>query len=269
MKIPFSMGVRFHPGDIAGQNAAPTLTYSCYVINRRIPQLTFTFSELRAREFFDGWIGQPGLFSWLGRLIFRLSGKIYARTFIREAQLAATDRVLELGCGLGTILIASQRRVQSREIYVGIDLSNEMIRHARVNRCRSVFPGQIEFVLSSAIALPFCNGSFDVVLLSHLVKYFTDIQLGQVLAEARRVLHDRGKIVLWEFRPFLSRRVSELIAKKVGGQKLRSTEEICHSLEAAGFRDLTPFRIVTPWVPWRNVALCGRAYDRVIQAQRA
>ena len=223
-----------------------------------LPQLALTCSELKAREFFDDWIGRSGVFSWLGLLIFRMSGKIYTQTFIREAQLAATDRVLELGCGLGTILIASQRAVQSRETYVGIDLSNEMIRRARVNCCRSVFPGHVEFLLSSAIALPFRHGSFDVVLLSHLIKYLTDKQLGQVMTEARRVLHDGGKIVLWEFTPFLSRRVSKLIAEKSGAQKLRRPEEVRHFLKAAGFRDLSPFRISTPWVPWQNVAFCGR-----------
>jgi sarcosine/dimethylglycine N-methyltransferase len=177
--------------------------------------------------------------------------------------------VLELGCGLGTILIASQQWVQSRETYVGIDLSYEMIRRARVKRCQSVFPGQIEFLLSSAIALPFRDGSFNVVLLSHLVKYLTDIQLGQVMSEARRVLNDAGRIVLWEFKPFISRRVSKLIAEKVGAQKLRSAEEIRQSLEAAGFWDLTPFRIVTPWVPWQNVALRGRTFSRPTQGKRA
>lgn len=223
------------------------------------PTIGITRSELKAREFYDGWIGRSGVFSWLGRLIFRMSGMIYAQTFIREARLAATDRVLELGCGLGTILISSQREVQSRETYVGIDLSIEMIRHARVNRWRSVIPGQIEFLLSSALALPFRQESFDVVLLSHVVKYLTDIQLSQVMNEAKRVLSDGGRIVLWEFTPFLSRWISELIAEKVGAQKLRSPEEVRHSLEAAGFRDLAPFRISTPWVPWRNVAFCGRA----------
>jgi len=230
--------------------------------------LSFTHSELKAREFFDRWIGRSGVLSRLGRLIFKMSGKIYAQTFIREAQLAAADRVLELGCGLGTILMASQRWVQSRETYVGIDLSYEMIRRARLKRYGSGSPGRIEFLLSSAIALPFRDGSFDVVLLSHVIKYFTDIQLDQVMTEAKRVLKDGGMIVLWEFKPFVSRQISELIAEKVGAQRLRNTEEIRHSLEAAGFRDLIPFRIVTPWVPWRNVAFCGRASSRVIQEWR-
>ena len=179
-----------------------------------VPQLTFTYSELKAREFFDRWIGRSGIYSWLGRLIFRSSGRVYAHTFIREAQLAAADRVLEVGCGLGTILITSRLWVQSRETYVGIDLSYEMIRRACIERTRSGSPGQIEFMLSSAVALPFRNQSFDVVLLSHIVKYLTDLQLGQVMSEARRVLRHGGRIVLWEFGPFISDGVSKLIAEK-------------------------------------------------------
>ncbi len=55
--------------------------------------------------------------SRLGRLIFGLSGFVYARTFIRAAGLNSRDVVLEVGCGMGTILTAAQERVRSRSPY--------------------------------------------------------------------------------------------------------------------------------------------------------
>ena len=29
------------------------------------------------------------------------------------------------------------------------------------------------------------------------------------------------------------------------------------ALKAAGFTDLRPFRVITPWLPWSNVAFTG------------
>jgi ubiquinone/menaquinone biosynthesis C-methylase UbiE len=234
-----------------------------------IPNLPLSLSESTAREFYDRWIGRDGISSLLGRLIFRLSGSVYARTFVREAQLAASDRVLELGCGLGTNLTACQRLVQSRETYVGLDLSHEMIRRARLKSRRTALHGRTEFLLGSAVNLPLQDGSFDVVLLSHMIKYLTDAQFSRVLSEARRVLKDGGKIVLWEFTLFISLRVSNFIVRQVGGQKLRSAEEIRESLGNAGFQDLRLFHIVTPWVPWRNVAFRGRANGNLIPSNES
>lgn len=228
-------------------------------IYRPVSNLTLTLSERKARVFYDHWIGRSRIFSLLGRLVFRLSGRIYARTFIEQSRLTASDRVLELGCGLGTILLASRQQIQSQEFYLGMDLSLEMICRAKTLLHRSVFPNRIQYLLGSAILLPLADCSFNVVLLSHMVKYLTDVQFGQVMSEARRILKEGGRIVVWEFGPFLSSRVSQFIARKVGGQKLRSATEIRQALKNAGFGDLTQFRIVTPWVPWRNVALSGRA----------
>ena len=198
------------------------------------------------------------MLSVLGRLIFKLSGRTYSQTFIQQVRLEASDRVLELGCGFGAILAASQLRIKSRETYVGLDLSYEMVSRARTKRHRTKLPGQIVFLLGSALALPLRDRFFDVVLMSHLIKYLTDDQLNLVLNEAKRVLKGGGRIVIWEFGPFISPRISQLIATKVGGQKLRSANEIRRSLEGAGFLDLNQFRIVTPWLPWENVAFCGR-----------
>ncbi len=222
------------------------------------PNRSFSHSEFQTSYFYDRWIGGTGWASVLGRLVFKLSGWAYARTFIRQVQLAATDRVLELGCGFGEILAASQLRVKSREIYVGLDLSHEMISRSKNRYPGAELLGKTLFLQGSALSVPLSGRFFDVVLLSHVIKYLTDIELALVLNEAKRVLRDGGKIVLWEFKPFIHFWISQFIVRKVRAQKLRSAEELRQSMETAGFRDLHDFRIVTPWVPWQNVALCGR-----------
>jgi len=55
-------------------------------------------TETVARNFYDRWIGRSGMLSFLGRLIFRLSGAAYSGPFIRAARVTPGDRVLKTGC---------------------------------------------------------------------------------------------------------------------------------------------------------------------------
>jgi ubiquinone/menaquinone biosynthesis C-methylase UbiE len=215
-------------------------------------------AESVARDFYDRWIGESGLVSLLGRLIFRLSGVVYTRTFVRAARLTPMDRVAEIGCGMGTILAAAQRRIHSEESYLGIDLSYQMIVRGRgiVSPCLALRP--VELMVGSALSLPIGSSLFDVVLLSHVVKYLTDEQLLLALLESARVLKPGGRLVLWEFNPVLTPLVTRLIVRNCKAQKLRCEKELRQTMEAAGFSEFQSFRIITPWLPWSNVGLIGR-----------
>src|SRR5262245_48484002 len=87
-------------------------------------------SEFQTREFYDRWIGEAGLLSALGRLIFRLSGVVYSGSFIRAACLTADHSILEIGCGMGRILTTTHNRLGSIAPYVGVDLSFQMVAQA-------------------------------------------------------------------------------------------------------------------------------------------
>ncbi len=209
-------------------------------------------------EFYDRWIGGSGLASILGRLIFSLSGVVYSHTFVRAARLSSADRVLEIGCGMGTILTAVQRKICSNKPYLGIDLSHQMVLQGRTKISTAFVMKPVELMVGSAVTLPVNSSLFDVVLLSHVIKYLTDEQLCLVLEESARVLKPGGRIVLWEFNPVLAPFVTRLILKYCRAQRLRSGGELRHAMETAGYCDLRGFRIITPWLPWSNVALTGR-----------
>jgi len=213
-------------------------------------------SEGLAREFYDRWIGNSGFFSVLGRIVFKLSGLVYSKTFVQRARLTPTDKVLEIGCGFGTILRDAQRRTQGEQAYVGIDISFQMIRRAQErSRLRRE---QIQFLVGGAISLPLKAESFDVVLLSHVIKYLTNKELFQALSEVGRVLKPNGRIVVWEFSPFVSPKVTRCIAQNCSAQILRSSRDLRVLLDQCGYQELYPFQIRTPWLPWRNVAFSGR-----------
>ena len=192
----------------------------------------------------------------LGRLIFRLSGVVYSGTFIRAARLTPDHSILEIGCGLGTILTATQSRLCSTSTYLGVDLSLQMIAQGQL-RADDGDQKRVSLLVASGLSLPVDDSLFDVVLLSHVIKYFTDEEFSLVLWEAKRVLKPGGRIVLWEFHPVWVPSVTSLILRCCKAQKLRHPIELRDAMKAAGFSDLTGFRIVTPWLPWSNVAFTG------------
>jgi ubiquinone/menaquinone biosynthesis C-methylase UbiE len=213
-------------------------------------------AESDTRRFYDRWIGGVGLLSILGRLIFRLSGVVYSGAFIRAARLTRAHSILEIGCGMGTILTATQSRVRSTSTYLGVDLSLQMITQGHL-RADKGDPKRVSLLVASGLSLPVDDSLFDVVLLSHVIKYLTDEEFSQVLWEAKRVLKLGGRIVLWEFHPVWIPSVTSLILRGCKAQKLRHPVELKDAMKAAGFTELTAFRIVTPWLPWSNVAFTG------------
>ncbi len=181
---------------------------------------------------------------------------------MREAGLEVQDKVLEIGCGMGTILTCSQQRVKTSESYVGIDLSYEMIVRAREKLIKLSKPKPVEFLVGDAVRLPFRTNLFDVVLLSHIIKYLTDDQFRSVLHEIARVLKPKGRIIVWEFAPFLTGRITQFISSRCQAQEIRQGPDLKAFLEKEGYETLRPFQINTPWLPWRNVAFCGRTQKR-------
>ncbi|MFN8006808.1 MAG: methyltransferase domain-containing protein [Terriglobia bacterium] len=223
----------------------------------QLPSTSLSSSEVRARQFYNHWMGGSSFTSVVGRLIFKLSGVVYSHTFIRVAGLNPGDKVLEIGCGMGTILTDAQRHVNSTESYLGIDLSHQMVLRGK-EKTPAVILKPVELIVGSALSLPLKSALFDVVLMSHVIKYLTDDQLDVVLEESARVLKPGGRIVLWEFSPLFSPLITRLVVKYCSAQKLRPTSGLRRAMETAGYDDLKPFRIITPWLPWSNIAFAGR-----------
>jgi ubiquinone/menaquinone biosynthesis C-methylase UbiE len=100
------------------------------------------------------------------------------------AQVAAGERVLDLGCGLGDFVASLDRHGCTA---VGCDVSEEALRRARAR-----FPG-LELVRSDE-ELPFGDGAFDVVWAGEVLEHVQD-GLG-LLGEVHRVLRARGRLIV-------------------------------------------------------------------------
>ncbi len=124
------------------------------------------------------------------RVKYRKSKSYYWDSITRYVDFFVHDEssVLEIGCGTGELLgkISGQEKT-------GIDFSEKMIEEAR-----GQFP-DIEFVCCPAEDIQL-DKKFDVIILSNLIGYLTDIQ--HVFEELHKVSHNETKIIVTYYNVF-------------------------------------------------------------------
>ena len=100
------------------------------------------------------------------------------------------ERVLDVGCGSGALLLPVAQRVPAG-LAVGLDYSQAM-----VERCQSEAREQgirLGLTRGTALRLPFPAATFDVVMANHMLYHVPDILTA--LAEAHRVLKPDGLFI--------------------------------------------------------------------------
>jgi SAM-dependent methyltransferase len=107
--------------------------------------------------------------------------------------LGAATRLLDVGCGTGSLVAAAVERLGVKAW--GVDSSQPMLAKARERRVRGA-----AFKLAQADDLPFRKGWFDAVTMRLVVHALGERRRG-ALAEARRVLVPEGRLFIWTFAP--------------------------------------------------------------------
>ena len=160
------------------------------------------------------------------------------RRILGSARITAQDRVLDLGCGIGNILIALAERTAFEQPAIGVDVSPTLIEIGQREVHNAGLDGRITLQVAPATSLPFDDGRFDVVLTSHVIKHLDNDALGRAFGEVARVLRRGGRFLLWEFKKsplsaplFISARTTGLPPAFT----LRSEETLRAELVAAGF----------------------------------
>ena len=175
------------------------------------------------------------------------------RRILSAANITAQDRVLDLGCGIGNILIALAERTDFIHPAAGVDVSPDLIRIGEREIAQAGLRDRIGLEVAPATRLPFEDGAFDVVLTSHVLKHLDDEALLTSFREVVRVLRPGGRFLLWEFEKsarsallFWSARLSGLPPPF----QLRTSEEFSRALRSTGFQRVvrlnTGFFILPP-----------------------
>lgn len=120
----------------------------------------------------------------------------FKRRLLAAAALASGSRVLDLGCGTGTLAVMAKRRAP-RAWVAGIDADPAAITLARRKAMRHGLA--IDFVLGLGQALPFSDRSFDRVLSTLFFHHLTHAGKQAALSEIWRVLKPGGQLHLADF----------------------------------------------------------------------
>lgn len=132
-------------------------------------------------------------------LIAKLMGADASRRLlVEQADCRAGDRVLEIGCGTGSLLLAVNRAQPGAEV-IGLDPDPAALKIAqrkagRAGRAFQLDPG-------FADQLPYPDASFDRVLSSFMYHHLSHQVKGRTLREVRRVLKPGGRFHMVDFAP--------------------------------------------------------------------
>lgn len=118
-------------------------------------------------------------------------------TFLERAGVPIAGRVLDAGCGGGGMPLSFAEEAASA---VGIDLTPRF-RDAGCRLARERAVANLAFVRADALALPFRDQTFDLVLSHAVIEHVSDA--GTYLRECARVLRPSGRMYL-STAPYLS-----------------------------------------------------------------
>ena len=121
----------------------------------------------------------------------------FKEALVATAALEAHQRVLDLGCGTGTLAIMAKQYRPDAEV-IGLDADPEILEIARRKAAEAEL--EIDFDRGLAGDLPYPDASCDRVLSTLFFHHLTSDDKRACLAEIRRVLRPGGELHLADFR---------------------------------------------------------------------
>lgn len=112
------------------------------------------------------------------------------RWLFDKMAIPESSKILELGCGDGTLWKRNADRIPEGWDVTLTDLSEGMLNDAREGLDPYVPANRFQFASADARSIPFPDASFDVILANHMLYHVTERH--QSLKEIRRVLKPGG-----------------------------------------------------------------------------
>lgn len=169
-------------------------------------------------------------------LLTRLLGagpRSAARTqTIRNVDLHAGERVLDVGCGPGVLTLLAAEKVGPTGAAHGIDPSPAMVTLAQKKAAKAGISA--EFRIAVIEDLPFPDGSFDAVVSSLMLHHLPDDVRRKGFSEIQRVLKPGGRLLAFDLsgKGSLMWRILSLVGHRLPEQYGR---ELAGMMNDAGF----------------------------------
>jgi ubiquinone/menaquinone biosynthesis C-methylase UbiE len=122
--------------------------------------------------------------------------KRYKSRLIEQAQIQPGMRVMDLGCGTGTLAIMAKRAQPNAEL-VGLDADPEMLKMAYTKKDQENL--DVKFDVGFTNDLPYPDASFDCVLSSIMIHHLKTPDKEKTAREIYRVLKPGGQLHVIDF----------------------------------------------------------------------
>jgi ubiquinone/menaquinone biosynthesis C-methylase UbiE len=142
-----------------------------------------------------------------------------SRTAIRLAGVRPGDKVLDVGCGTGSLTLTAKSAAGPGGAVYGIDASPGMIELARKKAERSGL--DVGFELGLIEKIPFPEATFDVVVSRLMIHHLPDDLKRKGFAEIFRVLKPGGRLLVAEFNPPADPLLSHVALALVGHRMMQ------------------------------------------------
>jgi ubiquinone/menaquinone biosynthesis C-methylase UbiE len=120
----------------------------------------------------------------------------YKSRLIEQAQIQAGQRVMDLGCGTGTLALMVKQTQPNAEVF-GLDADPEMLKMGLAKKNRENL--EITFDVGFTNHLPYPDASFDRVLSSIMIHHLKTPDKEQTAHEIYRVLKPGGRLHVIDF----------------------------------------------------------------------
>ncbi len=151
--------------------------------------------------------------------------------------MAPGEKVLDVGCGTGSLAIAAKGKAGPAAEVHGIDAAPEMIEVARQKAVRKRV--DVGFHVGLIEDIPFPDAHFDLALNSFVLHHLPHDLKRSGLAEIRRVLKPGGRFLAVDFAPRSDSLIGRLMSLHSGHRMIHSdVSELTAMMEDAGFTDV-------------------------------
>jgi SAM-dependent methyltransferase len=165
-----------------------------------------------------------------------LGGGSTRTALVEQAALRPGHRVLDIGCGTGSLVVLVKRRHPEAEV-VGLDPDPKALARAAGKARRAAVSVHLD--QGFADALPYVDASFDRVFSSFMFHHLPAEAKEPTLREVRRVLAPRGRLLLLDFagagRPHGHGSFLRLL--RASGTRPDGEDSVLTLMTRAGFRD--------------------------------
>jgi ubiquinone/menaquinone biosynthesis C-methylase UbiE len=164
------------------------------------------------------------------------------RRVIDRAAIAPGERVLDVGCGTGTLAILAAQAARGVSVS-GLDADPAILARAREKAAAADVRAGFDEAMSDA--LPYPDANFDLVLSTLFFHHLPDNSKRRTAAELVRVLKPGGRFVVGDLgRPQdplmrLAVRATVQLLDGVATTALNVRGELAEVLAGAGFADVT------------------------------